>query len=141
MENIFIEERAVSLKGNELLEVKKELVSSLSEFLSLKLEIINPKDVCSIHSTAIMTNQGCSAYELAWQGLISTTNYRSDGKLEYGAFLFPIIGNTRVSALRLDNQQQYYDYAYRYIRLKNDGNWYDIGWQVDEFEEFENWYV
>ncbi|MCX4029843.1 hypothetical protein H0A36_02770 [Endozoicomonas sp. SM1973] len=87
MENIFIEEKAVSLKGKELLEVKKALVSSLSDFLSIEFEIINSKDVCSIHSTAIMTNQGSSAYELAWQGFISTTNYRSDGRLEYGAFL------------------------------------------------------
>ncbi|RDH41257.1 hypothetical protein [Zooshikella ganghwensis] len=139
---LFSKEYAENLKGQDLISAKESLVISLSEYLSLKFEIFGDIDKDNIHSTEIRSISTDSPYTLRWRGYIGTTNYRDDDQYEYGAFLFPLIGDSRACVIRhTDDEETVYDYAYRYLILKIDGKWYDLGWQIDEFYEFEHWYI
>ena len=134
MIKILTEPNPDKLEKEILIEAKEEMVLTLNEFLKSDFKIVNYEDDC--HRTEIET-QNNKGFELNWKGFIGSTNYRDDGKLEFGAFLFPFIGEKRIKAY-CEND---YDYAFRYLWLKQDGKWYDLGWQIDEHYEFEHWYI
>jgi hypothetical protein len=80
-------------------------------------------------------------YALTWEGFIGSSSYRDDGKLVYGAHLFPLIGGKRSCVVRMEEETPKYDYAFRYLMLTPENGWEDRGWQIDEYGEFEHWYL
>ena len=139
IQKLFSKQYAENLKEQELVRAKQSLVKSLSDFLQIEFEIYNDKD--DIHFTEIRSISDKNPYSLIWKGFIGSTDYRYDGQFEYGAFLFPLIGNIRACVMRTKEEEFYYDNAFRYIWLKIDGKWHDMGWQIDENYEFEHWYI
>ena len=139
MNNVFVKEKADCLAGGELEAAKRYIVRTLSEITGLSLEGCGEAE--DIHRTDIQTASTGSPYVLTWQGFVASSDYRDDGKLAYGAHLFPLIGGTRACLLRIAAEAHHYDHCFRYLRLEHDEGWIDCGWQIDEFNEFEDFYV
>ncbi len=140
MKQVFDTQIAVTLVGSDLHEARVYLLHGLRQVTQIPLELCG--DAKTIHCTDV-----CSVvpqptpFALTWEGFIGSSNYRDDGKLVYGAHLFPLIGGKRSCVVRMKEGNPKYDYAFRYLMLTPENGWEDLGWQIDEYGEFEHWYL
>lgn len=139
MVNLFDKLIAEKLAGGALSDAKQHLISSLREATGLPL--LERDENSEIHCTEIYCDSDDgSPFTLQWRGFIGTSEYREDGKLVYGAHLFPLLDTFRVNLLREDGERDCQPYSFRYLMLTPEDGWKDLGWQVDEYGEFEHWY-
>ncbi len=131
---------AETLAGSDLHEARDYLLHGLRQFTKIPLEFCG--DAKTIHCTEIYSVvPHATPFALTWEGFIGSSSFRDDGKLVYGAHLFPLIGGERSCVVRLKNGNPAYDYAFRYLMLTPESGWEDRGWQTDEYGEFEHWYL
>lgn len=139
MEQVFEKVIAERLAGSALRDARIYLLRTLCEATGIPLELRDNGN--SIHHTDIGTLETTgSPFELTWKVFISSSDYRDDGVLVFGAHLFPLIGGIRTCLLRTDKRVQQYDFAFRYLMLTKEEGWKDLGWQLDENGEFEHRY-
>lgn len=139
MVDLFDKVIAEKLAGAALSDAKQHLISSLREKTGLPL--LERDDNSETHCTEIYCDSiDESPFNLNWRGFIGTSDYRDDGRLVYGAHLFPLLDTFRVYLSHDDEERDAKPYSFRYLMLTPEDGWKDLGWQVDEYGEFEHWY-